>query len=133
MDDKLKDSLIALVNQITDWSNKAIQFGSDIVPELIRQYLTSAYVKCWINIGAWAIALISLYMAVSAIVRYVNRSSDLSCDGRIIIRVLTTIVCIIVSLIAIPSVYFDVTDMIDIKLAPYVYTLQHAKDMVGLK
>lgn len=133
MDDKLKDSLIALVNQITDWSNKAIQFGSDIVPELIRQYLTSAYIKCWVNIGVWAIALIGLYMATSTIVRYANRSADLSCDGRVAIKVLTTLVCVIVGLIAIFSVYFDIADMVDIKVAPYVYTLQHAKDMVGLK
>lgn len=129
--DQLKDALATLITQITDWSNHAMQFGADMVPELIRQYLTLAYWKCVLTLGGSVLFVILAALFALGVRKWANdhgpsESVETAKDMSVIL--------VAASLIILAAVlHTDITELMAIKMAPYVYTLQHASDMVGMK
>lgn len=133
-DDALKAALVNLVSQITDWSNKAIQFGNDVVPELIRQYLTVSYIKCWLSLLIWAISVLLIFGVAWATRRSVNaKGKEIDGDARITVVVIGWVACGLASFFFLIAAYCNISALVTIKVAPYVFTLQHASNMVGLQ
>lgn len=130
-DDRLKDALTTLVTQITDWSNHAAQFGTDMMPELIRQYLAIGYWRCWFSLCCTGLFVVLSTLFVLGVWRLTSKYEQN--DNVDSIKTVSVILLVVSVIVFTMSLYHNVSALMTIKLAPYVYILQHVNELVGLK
>lgn len=130
-DDQFKEALTTLIAQITDWSNHAAQFGTDMVPELIRQYLMISYWKCLMGLGGCVLFVVLTIAIALGTWRWARKDSvgEVAETAKIM-----SVILVLLSLFLLGgSLCTNVPAIMTIKMAPYVYILQNASGMVGLK
>lgn len=125
----INQALATFIDRLTEMSDHAVQFGSDIMPEVLRQWLLSAIIRSWGSLICCTVGMIVTICMFIVGIRLTKRIEDTD-DASMTRFVMVCALLILVGCLG-TCIYTSVMNLFEIHITPYVYIVKHLKDLVN--